>query len=63
MAVAGTHVHGVFDDDDFRRDYFRAMNSRYQGYAYEAYREAEIQGFADMVAANLDIEAIISALM
>lgn len=62
LSFAGTHVHGVFDDDDFRRDYFKAMNPGYQGYAYAAYREAEIQGFADMVAANLDIEAIARAL-
>ena len=60
--IAGTHVHGIFDDDDFRRDYFKVINSDYQGYAYRHYREAKIQGFADMVAANLDIETIVRAL-
>ncbi len=59
---AGTHVHGVFDDDTFRTDYFKAINPQYQGYRYAAYREAEIQGFADMVAENLDIAAILRAL-
>jgi adenosylcobyric acid synthase len=59
---AGTHVHGVFDDDVFRTDYFKAINPQYQGYAYANYREAEIQGFADMVAGNLDINAILKAL-
>jgi adenosylcobyric acid synthase len=58
----GTHVHGIFDDDAFRTDYFKAINPHYQGYAYSDYREAEIQGFADMVEKNLDIAAILQAL-
>jgi len=60
--ACGTHVHGVFDDDAFRTDYFKAINPQYQGYAYADYREAEIQGFADMVEKNLDITAILQAL-
>jgi len=60
--VCGTHVHGVFDNDSFRTDYFKAINPRYQSYAYAAYREAEIQGFADMVEKNLDTDAILRAL-
>jgi adenosylcobyric acid synthase len=59
---AGTHVHGVFDHDVFRTDYFKTINPQYQGYTYAHYREAEIQGFADMVADNLDISAILQAL-
>jgi len=59
---SGTHVHGVFDHDAFRTAYFKAINPQYQGYAYAYYREAEIQGFADMVAQNLDIAAILQAL-
>jgi adenosylcobyric acid synthase len=59
---AGTHVHGVFDHDAFRADYFKVINPQYQGYAYANYREAEIQGFADMVAENLDIATILQAL-
>ncbi|MDP3589650.1 MAG: cobyric acid synthase [Methylobacter sp.] len=59
---SGTHVHGIFDHDAFRTDYFKAINPHYQGYAYAHYREAEIQGFADMVAENLDITAILQAL-
>jgi adenosylcobyric acid synthase len=60
--IAGTHVHGVFDNDNFRTAYFQALNNQYQGYDYSQYRESEIQGFADMVADNLDIEAILRAV-
>jgi adenosylcobyric acid synthase len=59
---SGTHVHGIFDHDRFRTDYFKAINPHYRGYAYAAYREAEIQGFADMVAENMDIAAILQAV-
>jgi adenosylcobyric acid synthase len=58
----GTHVHGVFDDDAFRGDYFKAINPQYQGFDYAYYREAQIQGFTDMVAENLDTAAILQAL-
>ena len=58
----GTHVHGVFDDDTFRGDYFKAINPDYQGFDFAYYREGQIQGFADMVAENLDTDAILQAL-
>ncbi len=60
--VAGTHVHGVFDDDTFRGDYFKAINPAYRGYAYGDYRKKAIQNFADSVAGNLDMDAILQAL-
>jgi adenosylcobyric acid synthase len=61
-SVAGTHVHGVFDDDGFRNAYFKGINSRYRGYCYSLYREGEIQGFADMVGEHLDMDGILGAL-
>jgi len=60
--ITGTHVHGVFDDDTLRSDYFKAVNPGYQGFNYAHYREAQIQGFTRMVAENLDTEAILQAL-
>ncbi|MDD2659887.1 MAG: cobyric acid synthase [Methylococcales bacterium] len=58
----GTHVHGVFDDDAFRTDYFKAINPQYEGFNYGLYREEQIQGFADMVLENLDTAAILRTL-
>jgi adenosylcobyric acid synthase len=60
--VCGTHVHGVFDDDDFRSSYLRSINPTYQGYLYGKYRETEIQQFADKVGENLDIGNLLGAL-
>ncbi|WP_404360151.1 cobyric acid synthase [Methylotuvimicrobium sp. KM1] len=61
-AVAGTHVHGIFDNDAFRTDYFKALHTDYRGYYYAGYRNAQIQGFADRVEANLDLSLILEAL-
>jgi adenosylcobyric acid synthase len=60
--IAGTHVHAIFDNDRFRSDYFKAMNPHYQGYNYTVYRDQQIQSFADMVADNVDMDAIMRAL-
>lgn len=60
--IAGTHIHGVFDDDEFRSAYFKAINPAYRGYAYGTYREQAIQNFADCVAEHLDIDVIHLAL-
>jgi adenosylcobyric acid synthase len=61
-SLAGTHVHGVFDDDKFRNQYFRQINPNYLGYHYSEYREQQIQNFADSAAEHLNIDAIIKAL-
>lgn len=60
--VMATHVHGVFDDNTFRGDYFKAINPHYHGFDYSQYRTGQIQGFADMVAENLDTTAILQIL-
>jgi len=60
--IAGTHVHGVFDHDGFRADYFKAIHPAYQGFCYQEYRNREIRRFAEMVAAHVDIDRILAAL-
>ncbi len=60
--IAGTHIHGIFDHNNFRRDYFKAICPDYQGYDYQAHRESEIQQFTSMVENNLDVEKILQIL-
>ena len=59
---SGTHVHGIFDDDIFRSDYFKSINHHYQGFAYGEYRESQIQAFINMVSENLDTATILQSL-
>lgn len=60
--IAGTHVHGVFDDNGFRGDYFKSIHAGYRGYDFASYRNAQIQGFADQVAEHVNIDRIRAAL-
>ncbi|MGR8981089.1 MAG: cobyric acid synthase [Gammaproteobacteria bacterium] len=60
--IAGTHVHGAFDNDGFRTAYFRQIDPGYRGYGYSGHRDAEIQDFADMVRNHLDMDRILEAL-
>ena len=60
--VCGSHVHGIFDDDDFRSRYFKTLNPAYQGYGYLNYREEQIQQFTDRVAESIDISALLKVL-
>jgi adenosylcobyric acid synthase len=60
--IAGTHVHGTFDHDALRADFFKAINPAYRGFCYPEYREAEIGRFAETVAAHVDIDRILAAL-
>ncbi|MEE9355882.1 MAG: cobyric acid synthase [Methylococcaceae bacterium] len=60
--VAGTHVHGIFDDNSFRSAYFKSINPNYRGYDYQIYRDAQIQAFTNQVQDNLDINTILNAL-
>ncbi len=57
--VAGTHVHGIFDDNLFRTAYFKTLNSAYLGFDYADYREATINAFTNMVRYNLDLNALL----
>lgn len=57
--IAGTHVHGIFDDNRFRTAYFKTLNPAYQGFDYAEYRETTINAFTNMVQDNLDLNALL----
>ena len=60
--ICGTHIHGIFDNNEFRTAYFKKLNSAYDGFDYAAYREAAINNFTNMVRENLDLSALQTAL-
>lgn len=60
--ICGTHIHGIFDNNEFRTAYFKKLNPVYQGFDYAAYREAAINNFTNMVRENLDLSALQTAL-
>jgi adenosylcobyric acid synthase len=60
--VAGTHLHGIFDNDAFRTAWFKKIHYNYKGYSYSDYREKTLQTFVNHVATHVDCDAILSAL-
>jgi len=59
--VCGTHIHGIFDNNEFRTAYFKKLNPDYEGFDYAAYREAAINNFTNMVRENLDLSLLQTA--
>jgi adenosylcobyric acid synthase len=60
--VAGTHLHGIFDNDAFRTAWFKKIQPNYQGYSYSDYREKTLQAFVNHIGTHVDCDAILSAL-
>jgi adenosylcobyric acid synthase len=60
--IAGTHLHGIFDNDSFRTGWFRKICPHYRGYSYQTYRKAQLQNFVEMVKTHVDYETILAAL-
>ncbi len=57
--LAGTHLHGIFDNDSFRTDFFRALNPNYQGYqSYKDYKNEQIDHFVHTVKNHLNLDAL-----
>jgi adenosylcobyric acid synthase len=60
--IAGTHLHGIFDNDEFRTTWFQKICPSYQGYNYQNYRETQLQNFVEMIKTHVDYETLLTAL-
>ncbi len=58
----GTFVHGIFDDDDFRKWLFKGLNPAYLGYDFQAYKKERIDGFIGEMRGRLDMKRIVKSL-
>ncbi|WP_445170569.1 cobyric acid synthase [Mycolicibacterium sp. Dal123E01] len=69
-AVFGTHWHGVLDNDGFRRDWLTAVAAAAGRDGFQvagdtnvaARRDAQLDVMADLLAAHLDVDALLSLL-
>ncbi len=65
-AVFGTHWHGLFDNDSFRREWLAAVAERAGRHGFvvaddvdvAARRDAQLDVMADLLAAHIDMDAI-----
>lgn len=58
----GTHLHGIFDNDDWRTAFLRRFDPSYKGYEFEAAKQKEFERLAGGVKAHIAVEQIIKAL-
>ncbi|MGP2657440.1 cobyric acid synthase [Malaciobacter sp. WC5094] len=54
----GTFVHGIFDNDEFRTSYFKAINKDYIGYSFKEYKKNTVDTFIDEMRSRLDVKRI-----
>jgi adenosylcobyric acid synthase len=66
--LAGTNLHGLFESDRFRHRYLAAMAQRRgkdwrsSSVSFSQAREAQIDRLADLIAAHLDVGAILDLI-
>ncbi|MFA6137894.1 MAG: cobyric acid synthase [Sulfurimonas sp.] len=58
----GTFIHGIFECDVLRYTMFHAIDKRYKGYDFEAYKAKSIEQFARHIEEHVDINFIQRAL-
>jgi len=58
----GTFVHGIFDDDDFRRQMFQKCNPAYEGFDFQAYKKETIDHFIGQMRERLDLKRIVQSV-
>lgn len=58
----GTHLHALFENDNFRTKFLRRFWASYEGYEYEAHKNSELQKFVNVVRESVDVQKIIEAL-
>lgn len=63
--VFGTYLHGIFDEDEFRKAFLKLLCDRNhmvmdekQPFSYREYKEQQYDKWAEIVRANLDMKAI-----
>ncbi len=61
--VQGSHLHGLFENDSFRREYFKGIHSDYLGYeSYQDYKDQQINKLARNIKERINMDLILSSL-
>lgn len=61
-AVFGTHIHGIFENDEFRSELLGSINSLYSGFVYGEFKNSEIKNLVKTVKNHLNIEMILKEI-
>ena len=58
----GTFLHGIFDNDEIRRELFSNISVTYRGYNFKRYKKNKIESYAKFIESYLDMDTIVKEL-
>lgn len=60
--VFGTFIHGLFDNDNFRRFIFSEIDPSYKGYNFKDFKARKIASYCSFIDDNLNLECIMQEI-
>ena len=60
--VYGTFIHGIFDNDEFRRRLFTLINPLYKGYNFKEFKSQSIEEFTRHIEQNIKLNTILKEI-
>ena len=58
----GTFVHKIFDNNEFRTNYFRSIKKDYVGFDFQEYKKKTVENFISTLKDILDVEHILKSI-
>ncbi|MGE4463035.1 MAG: cobyric acid synthase CobQ, partial [Arcobacter sp.] len=55
----GTFVHKIFDNNEFRTNYFKSIKSDYVGFDFAKYKKNTVDSFISTLKEKIDVEYLI----
>ncbi|MCV6607197.1 MAG: cobyric acid synthase, partial [Campylobacterales bacterium] len=56
--LKGSFIHGIFDNNNFRKMIFTSINKDYQGFDFGKYKKKKISKFVNLVKKNIDLNLL-----
>jgi len=60
--IYGTFLHGIFDNDNFRKSIFSKISSPYKGYNFKTFKANKIASYCSFIKENIDLEYILGEI-